>query len=201
MLAGSCRATEPATPAPVSTRAFLARGVTSPDFCCDHRFDLVIVEPQGRRPQGFSYRIVLDSATRGAESSLELAAEEGGLVVIARDVDGIGNDLDLIIKSAKSFTPIGVWINDHHGGFTKADASIYAPSIWSDGPFLLSSNPPEVFKGNTLLWHQSYLQPPAQRCPGERKAHQAFIEPADLNVPSRLTADPQHTRGPPRLPW
>ena len=63
---------------------------------------------------------------------------QAGLLVTARDVDGIGNDLDLIIKSAKSFTPIGVWINNHHGGFTKADASVYAPSIWSDGPFMLS---------------------------------------------------------------
>ena len=163
----------------------------------NHRFDLVIVEPQGRGPQGYRYRIVLDSATRGAESSLDLAAGEGGLLVTARDVDGAGNDLDLIIKTARSFTPVGVWINDHHGGFTKADASVYAPSIWSDGPLLLSVNPPDTFQGAILLWHQSYIHPSTQRCPGERWMRQGFVELADLDVPSRLTADPQHTRGPP----
>ena len=41
-------------------------------------FDLVIVEPKGRGPQGFRFQIVLDSATRGAESSLDLAADAGG---------------------------------------------------------------------------------------------------------------------------
>jgi hypothetical protein len=140
---------------------------------------------------------VLDSATQGAESSLDLAADEAGLLITARDVDGAGDDLDLIIKSANSFAPIGVWINDPHGGFIKADASVYSPSIWSDCPLMLSSNQQELFNGAILLWHQSYLQPPTQRCPGERMAHQPFIEQAGLNVPSRLMADPQQTRGPP----
>ena len=197
MLSGSCLATEPATPAPASMSAFHARSAASADYGCDNRFDLVIVEPQGRRPQGFSYRIVLDSATRGAESSLELAAEEGGLVIIARDVDGIGNDLDLIIKSAKSFTPIGVWINNHHGGFTKVGAGIYAPSIWSDSPFLLSANSPDTFQGGILLWHESYIHPPVQRCPGEGMLRVGLVELANFDFQSRLTVDPEQTRGPP----
>jgi hypothetical protein len=197
MLAGSCWAAEPAMPTPLSASALPVRGATGTEISRNHRFDLVIVEPQGRRPQGYGYRIVLDSAMRGAESSLELAAEEGGLVVIARDVDGIGNDLDLIIKSAKSFTPIGVWINNHHGGFTKADAGIYAPSIWSDGPFVLSPGSAETFQGALVLWHQSYIHPVAQRCPGEGWMLHGLVEPANLDLHSRRTADPQQTRGPP----
>jgi hypothetical protein len=197
MLAGSCLATEPPTPASLSSHAFLVHGSTNSEFDGNHLYDLVIVEPKGRGPQGFRFQIVLDSATRGAESSLDLAAGEGGLLVTARDVDGIGNDLDLIIKTARSFTPVGVWINDHHGGFTKADTGVYAPSIWSDGPFMLSLNSPDILQGAILLWHQSYINPSAQRCPGERRAHQAFIDLPDLNMPSRLTADPQQTRGPP----
>jgi hypothetical protein len=140
---------------------------------------------------------VLDSATRGAESSLDLAAGEGGLLVTARDVDGAGNDLDLIIKSASSFTPVGVWINDHHGGFTKADASIYAPSIWADGPLLLPGHPPDTFQGAMVLWRQSYLQPSTQRSPGEGYMRRGWVERTDLDEPSRLSTEPNQTRGPP----
>jgi hypothetical protein len=161
------------------------------------RTNCVVVEPRGRGPNGFRYRIVLKSAARSIESSLDLAAREGGLLVTARDVDGAGNDLDLIIKSAWSFTPVGVWINNHHGGFIKADAGAYAPSIWWECPQLLSACPTEVFAGAILLWHQSYVQPPAQRLPGERYQHQGLIERVHVHPASRLSAEPHHTRGPP----
>ena len=197
MFAGSCLATEPPRPAPVSTSAFPAHGSTDSGIGGNHLFDLVIIERKGRGPQGFRFQIVLNSATRGAESSLDLAANAAGLLVAARDVDGTGNDLDLIIKSANSFIPIGIWINNHHGGFIKADTGIYAPSIWSDGPFMLSASCPDTLQGVILLWHHSYIHPSTQRCPGERWMHQGFVELADLDVPSRLTGDPQHARGPP----
>jgi len=184
-------------PAPLNTSAFPAPGSHAAKIGGNHHFDLVIVEPQGRGPRGFRYRIVLDPANQGDGGSLDLAADEGGLLVTARDVDGIGNDLDLIIKTARSFTPVGVWINNHHGGFTKADPGVYAPSIWSDGPFMLSVDSPDTLQGAILLWRQSYIHPSAQRCPGERWMRQGFVDVADLRVPSRLREDPQHARGPP----
>ncbi len=174
-----------------------APGSAATEIDGDHLLDLVMVEPKGRGPQGSRFQIVLDSATRGAESSLDLVGNAAGLLVSARDVDGIGNDLDLIIKSANSFTPIGVWINNHHGGFIKVDASVYAPSIWSDPPLILSFNLTETIQGAIVLWHQSHVQPSTQGSPGERWALQALVEPTDLKVPSRLTSDPQQTRGPP----
>jgi hypothetical protein len=197
VLAGNCLATEPPTPASLSSQAFLAQGSTDSEFDGNHLSDLVMVEPKGRGPQGFRFQIVLDSPTRGAENSLDLAGNAAGLLVSARDVDGIGNDLDLIIKSANSFTPIGIWINNHHGGFIKVDASVYAPSIWSDPPLILSFSLTETVQGAILLWHQSNVQPSTPGCCGERWALQALVEPTDLKVPSRLTLDPQQTRGPP----
>jgi hypothetical protein len=181
----------------LTSNAFTLNCSPAAETVGQHLLDLVIVEPKGRGPRGFRFQIVLDSATRGAESSLDLAANAAGLIVTARDVDGIGNDLDLIIKSANSFTPIGIWLNNHRGGFIKADANVYAPSIWADGPLLLSASPPEVFQGAILLLHQSTIHPSTQRCPGERWMLQALFEPTDLEVPSRLTSDPQQTRGPP----
>jgi hypothetical protein len=197
MLAVNCLAMEPAKAVRLSPSAFPVQEAAVADLEGNHRVDLVLVEPKGRGPQGFRFQIVLASPTRGAESSLDLVGNAAGLLVSARDVDGIGNDLDLIIKSATSFTPIGIWINNHHGGFIKVDASVYAPSIWSDPPFMLSLNLTETVQGAILLWHQSYIQPVTQRWPGECWTSQGFVEPRKFNAASRLTEDPQHARGPP----
>ena len=186
-------------PAPLSPNVYPLHGSTAAAAPANHRTDRVIVEPKGRGPQGFRFQIVLDSAAWGPESSLDLAANAAGLLVTARDVDGIGNDLDLIIKSAKSFTPIGIWINNHHGGFTKVDPSLYALSIWLESPQLLSLNTTDTLCGAILLWHHSYIQPLAQRIPGERRNCHGSVEWADLDLPPRLTAHPNQTRAPPHL--
>jgi hypothetical protein len=199
LLPVSCLAIEPSMLTPLSSNAIHLDGSTTAGTVGNHSHDLVIVEPEGRSPRGFQFQIVLDSATRGAESSLDLAANAAGLLVTARDVDGIGNDLDLIIKSANSFAPIGIWINNHHGGFIKADARVYALSIWSESPQLLSFYPTDTLCRAFLIWHQSYVYPMPQRFPGERWIYQCQVERPDLDLPSRLTADPNQTRGPPSL--
>jgi hypothetical protein len=163
----------------------------------NHRNEIVIIEPEGHTPHGFQFQIMLDSATRGPESSLNLAANAAGLVVTARDVDGIGNDLDLIVKSAYSYIPIGIWINDHHGGFIKADARVYALSIWSENPQLLPLNSTETVCGAMLLWHHSYVQSAVHGFPHEPEIHPGRAGRADYDLLSRLTADPNQERGPP----
>src|SRR5579859_5670066 len=93
---GNCLASEPALALQRYGRtASSIRGGTMPHPGGDHRVDMVVVEAKGWERKGFRYRILLDSAARGAESSLDLIADEGGLLVIARDVDGVGGDLDL----------------------------------------------------------------------------------------------------------
>jgi hypothetical protein len=178
---------------------FPLEGSAAREIGNNHLYDLVIVEPEGRGPQGFRFQIVLDSSTNGPESSLDLAANAAGLLVTARDVDGIGNDLDLIVKTASSFVPVGIWINNHHGGFVKIDASVYASSIWSESPQLLSLNITDTLCRAILLWYQSYVQPPAERSPGDGRTHHANVERLEFDPPSRLTPDPNQTRGPPSL--
>jgi hypothetical protein len=199
LLPGNCRAIEPSIPVPADSSVIPVPEATASEIAGVHCSDRVFVEPRGRGPQGFEFQIVLDSVTRGAESSLELAANAAGLLVTARDVDGIGNDLDLIIKSANSYIPIGIWINNHHGGFTKVDNRVYAVSIWSESPQLLSLNTTDTVCRALVLWHQSYVQPPAQNSPGERWIYRGPVGRPDLDLPSRLTADPNQTRGPPSL--
>jgi hypothetical protein len=173
------------------------QGGTGGDANGRSRIDMVTVEPEGWAPKGFRYRVVLGPATRGAASSCELTAAEGGLLIIARDVDGIGDDLDLIIKSARSLAPVGVWINDHHGGFTKADPSAYAPSIWFEVPLLVSDNPPESVHAAGLPSHLSCNNPPARRFPFKHATREIFVNSTNFAFPSRLTAGPHQTRAPP----
>jgi len=199
LLPVSCRSIEPPMPTPLSSDAIHLNGPTNVGIAANHLLDHVIVEPEGSSPHGFRFHIVLDSTTRGAESSLELAANAAGLLITARDVDGIGNDLDLIVKTANSFTPLGIWINNHHGGFIKVDASVYAPSIWSENPQLLSSSATDTLCRALLIWRQSYVHPMPQRFPGAPGIYHGHAERVDLDLPVRLTTDPNQTRGPPSL--
>jgi hypothetical protein len=57
-------------------------------------------------------------------------------------VDGDG-DLDLVIMSAWTLAPVGVWINNGHGDFTQGDLTAYPRSIWTEAPCILSDIPRE----------------------------------------------------------
>ena len=199
LLPGSCRAIEPLVPASAGAGAISSHGIAPSELAGSHGFDYVMVEQRGRGPEGFQFKIVLDSVARGAESSLELAANAAGLLVTARDVDGIGNDLDLIVKSADSYIPIGIWVNDHHGGFIKVDNGVYSASIWSESPQLLSLNITDTVCRALLPWHQSPFKPPAEGMTGERWIYDGRVERPDHDLPSRLRADPNQTRGPPSV--
>jgi len=195
-LAASCLASEPsAALLRAGTPDVPIQGSASILRYRGHNF--VVVEPEGTAPKGFRYRIVLDSTARGAASSLDVTAEEGGLLVIARDVDGVGNDLDLIIKSASSLAPAGVWINDHRGGFTKADSSIYAPSIWSEGSLIRSQNPTNHLQPAVAPSYQPCIHPLAQCYRFALWLGEDLVKSSSFALPSRLTVGSHQTRGPP----
>ena len=193
MLAATCLASEP----PVSVVHFPHHASPAAGISYDRRFEFVIVQSQGWGPHGFKFQIWLGSPMQGPGSSLALSAGESGLVVTARDVDGVGNDLDLIIKTAKSFTPIGVWINNHRGGFTKADSRIYAKSIWADCPLLLGFTPPEARQRAVLSVSQSCVYPLQQSWSYRSRTSGGAVEPSNFDRPSHPAADRQTTRGPP----
>jgi hypothetical protein len=60
-------------------------------------------------------------------------------------VDGDG-DLDLVVMSAWTLAPVGVWINNGHGEFTQGDPTAYPRSIWPEGPKVVSNTPQEAPK-------------------------------------------------------
>jgi hypothetical protein len=60
-------------------------------------------------------------------------------------VDGDG-DLDLVVTSAWSFAPVGVWINNGHGEFARGDPTAYPRAIWTEAPKVVSNTPQEALK-------------------------------------------------------
>jgi hypothetical protein len=197
MLAGCCQAMEPVTSAPSGAGRSTSWDSVAAEVGGSRGFDLVLVKSEGRGPYGYRFQIVFDSIERGAEGSLNLAAGEGAILVTARDIDGIGDDPDLIVKTAESFTPVGIWINDHHGGFVRADARIYAPSIWSESPQLASANSTGTLYADILMLQQSYTHPPMERRPGGLRSRPGRMDRPRVNALLPVAVEALQNRGPP----
>jgi hypothetical protein len=118
--------------------------------------DLATVTSKSGGSNTFRYRIELALTSGVGPSSFNVSAEEGGLTIIPRDVDGDG-DLDLVIASARSLAPVGVWINDGHGRFTPSDPTAYPRSIWTRGPGISSDNAQRMFPAIAPQSRQSWL--------------------------------------------
>jgi hypothetical protein len=101
------------------------------DFDGDQRADVALVEPEGVFNGAYRYRVDVHLSTDLHTTFDVDSGAAGGLHIIARDVDG-DLDLDLVISSEFGREPIGIWINDGHGAFTKGQAEIYIGSIWQE---------------------------------------------------------------------
>jgi hypothetical protein len=132
------------------------QGVAIADLDGDGRPDLAIVRAESWRSNAFQYRIELALTTRVGPSSFSVSAKDGGLRIVPHDVDGDG-DLDLVITSAWSLAPVGVWINDAHGGFTQGDPTAYPRAIWTEGPGISSDSPRETLQATVPESCRSWL--------------------------------------------
>jgi len=158
----------PAAPIFPVLSSLLRRSGTFGDFDGDHQPDFAIADAQPLRGGTFRYRIGIHLSVR-PDSTFEVEARTAsGLHVTAQDVDG-DHDLDLVITTRFGQQPIGVWINNGDGVFTRGDLGAYPNSIWHQGdrffeplerrvgqvvPFAPSSGwaiEPDVFAGRAIL--------------------------------------------------
>ena len=200
-LSAACLASETLSPSalPLETTPLLwDQGCVIADLDGDGRPDFAIVRAEGWGSKGFQYRIELDLTTRVGLTSFSVSAQRGGLRIIPRYVNGDW-DLDLVITSAWSFTPVGVWINDGHGGFIRGDPTAYPQSIWNEGPGILSETPHETFQATVPEFSRNW--PGSSKVPSfcnELTIKRLTLRLAAANPPGGATRRPQ-SRGPPFL--
>ncbi len=111
---------------------FASRGTSGVgDFDGDRHTDVAIARPQGLINGAYRYRVEVLLSSQ-PDSSFDVdSGVAGGLHISTRDVDG-DFDLDLVITSEFGREPVGVWINNGNGSFTKSQFTNYSASIWQE---------------------------------------------------------------------
>jgi len=99
------------------------------DFDGDRKPDVATVQVVREAALDSFYSIRLQLST-GEESAIGIAGPQGGLELVARDVNG-DDVIDLVVTTAMGSHFVAVLINDGHGKFTLAKAGTF-PSIESD---------------------------------------------------------------------
>ncbi len=125
------------------TRGFSPRFAIA-DFDGDRKPDVATVQVVREAALDSVYFIRLQLST-GEESAIGIIGPQGGLELVARDVNG-DDAMDLVVTAAMGSHFVAVLINDGHGKFTLAKAGAF-PSIESD-------------EGNRLV----ATQEPAEEC-------------------------------------
>lgn len=99
------------------------------DFDGDRKPDVATVQLVREAALDSFYSIRLQLSA-GEESAIDIAGPQGGLELVARDVNG-DDAIDLVVTTAMDSRFVAVLINDGHGRFTLAKAGAF-PSIESD---------------------------------------------------------------------
>jgi hypothetical protein len=109
-------------------------------------------------------------------------------------------NLDLVITTAWSFTPVGVWINDGHGGFIRSDATAYPQSIWTEGPHILSETPHETFQATVPEFSRNWPESSRESSFCNELIILPLTPPLTLAKPAGAATRRPQTRGPPFSP-
>jgi hypothetical protein len=199
-LSAACLASGESIPSALqlqSTPALCDQGSAIADLDGDGRPDLAIVTAEGWGPRGFRYQIEIQLTTGVGAKSFSVSAKRGGLRVVPRDVDGDG-DLDLVISSAWTLAPVGVWINNGHGGFTQGNLTAYSPSILTGGPYTFSDTTHEKFQATVPESYRSCINfPGGSYFCNELLCEQLALRMVGANPPRRAVGRLQ-VRAPPQ---
>ena len=104
------------------TRGFSPRFAIA-DFDGDRKPDVATVQLVREAALDSVYFIRLQLST-GEESAMRIIRPQGGLELVARDVNG-DDAMDLVVTAAMGSHFVAVLINDGHGKFTLAKAGAF----------------------------------------------------------------------------
>ena len=107
------------------------------DFDGDLRPDLAKIEYGSARSDRADYSIELQLTSVGRKS-IQFVAPAGGLLIEARDVND-DQAVDLVLVTVRFRQPVGIFLNDGHGGFSWAEPSAF----------------PEAFKESKANWNSA----------------------------------------------
>jgi hypothetical protein len=171
-------------------------GFAMADFTGDTHPDLATVELSGFDSGTAEYMIEVQ-LTEGGHQTLQLSAPFGGILVTPKDVTGEGN-LDLVISSARSHTPVALFVNDGHGHFSAADTTVFAKSV-------RDSVPENEFSTEQFCFSATVVSPKPYAAAFRSGSARSFREPndslsfADYDAPSRFFSPFGLNRAPPAV--
>ena len=153
------------------------------DFDGDQKPDLATVQVERDAAIGTRYCIRLQLST-GEESAIGITGPQGGLELVARDVNG--DDVsDLVVTTAVGSHFVAVLINDGHGKFTLARPGAF-PSIESDEGIRLvaAQDPAEECAALQFTWSTFGIEALHNAGTGlEHKSNFSLRANSDANLP------------------
>jgi hypothetical protein len=193
-------ASTPATPQAEDflVSSFGAQRGSVGDLDGDGRPDLAVVRDLGWGSKGFLYGIQIQLTAHDNPSSFQVSARESGLLIISRDVTG-DRFPDLIITSASSFTPVGVWVNDGRGGFTQGDPSAYPADVWHEGSGLCSNPNRDLLPADLPQSRRPLIDFSLKRDIPAEEVVEHLLRPATRVKVLRNKTNPPPSRAPPIL--
>jgi hypothetical protein len=170
-----------------------ALGLAMADFTGDTHPDLATVEMDRSDFSSPHYWIEIQ-LTEGGRQFLSLTAPFGGLLITPKDVTGDGN-LDLVVRTAKSHTPVAVFLNDGSGHFSRADIAAFANAL-HDSPSQFRFTTQQTYLGVTLACLESYTA----ECPTGSRRYCREQKSSLLSSHYRSVSQPFLTFGANRAP-
>ena len=101
------------------------------DLDGDLRPDLASIQAEPNSSGTTNYWIQLQLSTTGWQS-IPVVAPAGGLRIETRDVNG-DNAIDLVLAEAWFDRPVAVFLNNGHGGFSRAEPNAFAGAFREGG--------------------------------------------------------------------
>ena len=166
----------------------LVSSIAIADFDGDQRPDVASLE--GDSSTGYSIRFELTATGQ----AIRFVTPPGRFAIEARDVNG-DNAADLVLTTALYRRPVAVFLNNGHGGFSRAEPGPFpgafkAPRDWTSSSERSSEALADLLQSRSGV-RSDATKLPAVRGPTDSIPHTSFPFPFD----SFLTASPE--RAPP----